>query len=108
MTKKILIPILFFYLLSLFEASFLIHFEKLSRVPSLILILTILLNFLEKPEKNSGIFSAFVGGFFWDIFSSRFIGFHILILLTLAIFIKLILRKYVRPVIRLGNRLQKT
>lgn len=95
MTKKILIPILFFYLLSLFEASFLIHFKQLSRIP-LILILTILLNFLEKPERNSGIFSALVGGFFWDIFSSRPIGFHVLILVISAIFIKLILKKYVR------------
>jgi len=98
MAKKFLILIIIFYLLALFEASFLIHFKKLSRVPSLILILTILLNFLEKPKKNSGIFGAFVGGFFWDIFSSRPIGFHILILIILAIFIKLILRKYVRSV----------
>lgn len=105
MAKKFLILILLFYLLALFEASFLIHFEKLSRVPSLILILIILLNFLEKPEKNPGIFSAFIGGFFWDIFSSRPIGFHILILIILAIFIKLILSKYVR--IQITKRIQK-
>lgn len=105
MAKKFLILILLFYLLALFETSFLIHFEELSRVPSLILILTILLNFLEKPKKNSGVFSAFVGGFFWDIFSSRPIGFHILILIILAIFIKLILSKYVR--IQITKKIQK-
>lgn len=105
MTRKILILIVIFYLLSLFETSFSIHFEALNRIPSLILISILFLNLLERPERNSGIFSAFFGGLFWDIFSSKFIGFHILILTTIAIFIKLILKKYVR--FQIPKRTQK-
>ena len=93
--KKILILILFFYILVLWQTSFLIHFNILGITPNLALILVVLINLFEKPEDFSGIFSAFAGGFFLDIFSSSPIGFYTLILLALAIFIKMILRKYV-------------
>ena len=96
MARRILILIGIFYFLALFEISFLIHFKILNKVPSLILILILLLNSLENPNRDSGLFVAFFGGLFWDIFSTRPIGFHILILITLAIFIKLFLKKYVR------------
>jgi rod shape-determining protein MreD len=107
MTKEILILIFVLYFLTLFQTSFLIHFGILSRIPSLVLIFTIFLNLLEKKEEVAGIFVAIFGGFFWDIFSNRPIGFHILILLIFAIFIKFVLKKYIQPVIPLRNRLNK-
>lgn len=94
--KKILIIILFFYTISLFQTSFLIHFSTLRRLPNLILISVILMNFLEEPKEDSAIISAVIGGFFLDIFSERPIGFGILILLGATLLLKLILRKYVR------------
>jgi len=100
--KKILILIPFLYILTLFQTSFLIHFNVFLEggfwgwVLNLILIAVILITVLEKPEKNSSIFLGGCGGFFLDIFSENFIGFHILILLGLSLFIKFILRKYVR------------
>jgi len=111
--KKILILIPFFYILTLFQTSFLIHFNVFLEggfwgwTPNLILIAVILITVFEKPDPhtNFGVGVAFIGGFFLDIFSENFIGFHILILVILAFFIKFILRKYVRPVIRLGARL---
>lgn len=48
-------------------------------------------------DYNLGIISAFFGGFFWDIFSNKFIGFHIFILVGIIIFIKIVLGKYIRP-----------
>lgn len=100
MVKKILIYFLFFYILALFQTSFLIHFNLfLGRVGwclNLILISVILLNLFENLQQKSGILAAFIGGFFWDIFSENFIGFYILILLGVSIFIKFILKKYVR------------
>jgi cell shape-determining protein MreD len=42
------------------------------------------------------LFSAVIGGFFWDVFSSQFLGFHVILLLLVAVFIQLILKKYVR------------
>ena len=105
--KKILILIPFLYILTLFQTSFLIHFNVFlgggffSWTSNLVLISVILLTVFEKPEKNSGIFLGFCGGFFLDIFSENFIGFHILILVIIAFLIKFILRKYVRiPIIR--------
>ncbi len=106
MVKKILILIIFFYILTLFQISFLVHFNILDGrfvgwSPNLILIAVILLNLFENPQKNSGYFTAFIGGFFLDIFSGNFIGinfigFWILILLVISFSIKFILRKYVR------------
>jgi len=105
--KKILILIPFFYILTLFQTSFLIHFNIFLEggfggwTPNLILIAVILITVFERPEKNLGIFLAFIGGFFLDIFSENFIGFHILVLVILALLIKFILRKYVRiPIIK--------
>jgi len=94
--KKTLILIIFFYVLALLQTSFLVHFHILGIVPNFIFIAVILINLFEKPQKNSGILSAFIGGFFLDIFSSRFIGFNILILVGLSFFIKFILKKYVQ------------
>jgi len=93
MVKKILFYFFLFYFLILFQTSFLIHFWITF---NLILILVIFLNLIEKPEKEDGVISAFFGGFFLDIFSEKVIGFHILILISLAIFLKLIFKKYVR------------
>jgi rod shape-determining protein MreD len=98
--KKFLILILSFYILALFQTSFLVHFGFLD-VLNFILIATILINLFENPQKNLGITSAFIGGFFLDIFSENFLGFWILILLATSIFIKFILRKYVRiPIVK--------
>lgn len=106
MMRKVLILLVIFYLLVLFEGSFLIHFEIFYKIPSLILILVFFLNLFEDPNSLRGIISAFFGGLFWDIFSNEPIGFHILILILLTIFIKFVLRKYIRPVIKFGNKFQ--
>jgi rod shape-determining protein MreD len=89
MVRKIFFLILFFYLLTLFQTSFFPHFWP-------VLIIVVLINLFEPQKEKLGLFSAFFGGFFLDIFSENFIGFWILILLTLAFFIKLVLRKHVQ------------
>jgi len=94
--KNILILFFAFYFLTLFQTSFLIYFSFRGFTLNLVLILIILLNIFEKPSEKLGLLSAFIGGFFLDIFSENFIGFWILILLSLAIFIKFILKRYLR------------
>jgi len=94
--KKFLFLILFFYLLTLFQASFLIHFSPVVIFPNLILIFQVLLTLFEDPPKNLTLFSAPVAGFFWDIFSENPIGLGILILILISLFLKIILRQYVR------------
>lgn len=95
MIKKILISLIAFYLLALLQVSFFIHLKIWGIVPNFILIAAILINVFEKPKNNAGIFIGFAGGFLLDIFSSNFIGFYALILLTLSFLIKIIFRKYV-------------
>ena len=96
MLKKILLSTLLFYFLVLIQTSFLVHFTIFNAVPNIILILVVIWNLLEKRENYLGIINALIGGFFLDVFSSHFIGFYILILMGLAIFIKLIFKKHVR------------
>jgi len=95
MIKKILL-IIALYFLTLFQASFLVHFSLWGWVINLVLILVILLNIFENPEGNMGFYGAFFGGFFLDIFSNAIIGFNILILIIIAFAIKMITNKYVR------------
>jgi len=99
--KKITILIFAFYFLALLETSFLVHFniflaKHLIWNPSFILIAVILFNFCENPKNFLGIFGAICGGFFWDIFSTGPVGFHILTLTILAFLIKVTLKRYVR------------
>ena len=94
--KNFFIFIIILYFLFIFQASFMAHFDIKGVVINIALITLFLLNILEPPEKNNGIFAAGIFGFFWDIFSEKFIGFHILILVFLAFLIKTILVRYVR------------
>jgi len=100
--KDFLLLIIFLYILSLFQTSFLVYFGISGYVLNFILIAVVFINLFENTQKNLGILSAFIGGFFLDIFSENFLGFWILVLLAIAIFIKFILKKYVRIPIAKG------
>jgi rod shape-determining protein MreD len=89
--KKILILIIFFYILSLIQTGFLASFEASENFPNLILISLILLILLEKPRENSGYFAAFLGGFFIDVFSTNPFGMTIIFLLFLTFLLKKII-----------------
>lgn len=117
MVKKILVIIILFYILVLFQTSFLVHFDIFSGKLisySLILVPIILISIFTPLDSKHltrlnnrkanltglasryDLIAAFSAGFFLDIFSGKFIGFHILILVGLVIFIKFILQKYVQ------------
>ena len=99
MIKKFLAIIIFFYILILFQTSFLVHFNIFSgKLISYIIILipVTLISFLTPQNQFYGLVAAFSAGFFLDIFSGSFIGFHILILVLILIGLKFILQKYVR------------
>ena len=96
MLKKILLSIIVFYFLVLVQTSFLVHFTIFDVVPNIVLILVVIWNLLEKRKNYFGVINALIGGFFLDVFSSQFIGFYVLIWVGLAIFIKLIFKRYVR------------
>lgn len=93
---KFLTLTLFLYFLALAQTSFLAHFNIFGFTINLVFIAVIILNLFENPKKVQGVFYSFLGGFFLDIYSSGLFGFHIIILLAIAILIKFILSHYVR------------
>ncbi len=99
MVRKIISLVIGFYILVLLQTSFFVHFEALGIVPNFILIALILINLLERPERKLGIAAGFLGGLFLDIFSINsgfFFGFYTLASLLISLFIKYILKKYVK------------
>lgn len=95
MVRKIFFLILLLYFLALFQTSFFLHFP-LGSFFNFILVVVVLINFFEAQKENLGLFSAFIGGFFLDIFSENFFGFWTLILIIITLFIKFVLKRYVR------------
>lgn len=85
-----------FFILTLVQTSILVHFMIFGIVLNISLISVVLMNIFENPKSNLGLYAAVISGFFLDIFSMRPFGFWILILFLVALFIKLIFRKYVR------------
>jgi len=97
MFKKILVSFILLYCLVLLEVSFFVHFSvSKSLFLNLVFILIIIWNLFEKPENNLGLYLAIIGGFFCDIFSPFFIGYHVLIFLGVSVFLKFIFKKYVQ------------
>jgi len=96
MIKKILLSIILLYFLTLLETSFFAHFNFLKWFPYTIFLVIIVYNIIESSKKYFGIWLSVIGGFFLDIFSTSFIGFNILILLALSLFLKFLFRRYVR------------
>jgi len=94
--KNFILLTIIFYFLTLFQTSFLVHFSVKGVVINLVLVVLFLINILEAPEKNSGVYAAGIAGFLWDIFSEKFIGFYIVILIFLSLAIKIIFARYVR------------
>jgi len=80
---------------ALLQTSFFPHFP-MGHLSNFVLVLVIVINLFEAQEGKLGLLGAFFGGFFLDIFSENFLGFWVIILLTTAVFIKFVLRKYVR------------
>lgn len=81
------------YFFVLFQTSFSPFFPSGSWW-NLVLITVIFINLFEEQDKKLGLYSAFLGGFFLDIFSENFFGYWILILLTISIFIKFVLKRF--------------
>ena len=96
--KKIAILFLILYILALLQTSFFVHFRLFGFVPNFIILLVIVFNILEKEKAYPpfGIICASIGGLLIDIFSSHFIGLYTLILIGTALFIKLVVKDYVR------------
>jgi rod shape-determining protein MreD len=82
--------------LTLLQTTFLVHFGIFGFIPNITFLLVILINLFERPKDYSGIILSLIGGALLDIYSSRPIGFYIIILLASSLLIKFAIRRYVR------------
>ena len=94
---KVLLIIIFFYILILLQTSFLIHFNVINNLIQYIIILfpLLMISFLAPQKQTEDIIAAFSAGFFLDIFSGQLIGISILVLLSIILFIKFFIKKYI-------------
>lgn len=87
----VLTPILYFS--ALLQSSFLPHFAIFGYMFNLLFILAILFSFF---IPSMSLATALLGGLYTDILSTNFLGFNALILTATVIFIRVILRRYVK------------
>ena len=92
--KKVLIIFIGFYFVLLLQNSFFPFFSVIGTIPNFIFILAILINIFERPRGKLGLLSSVIGGFFLDIYSVLPIGIYLVILLSISILIKIVLKKY--------------
>jgi hypothetical protein len=100
MVKNIIFLIIIFYFLAIFQMSFLAHFRLCGLNFNFLLIVPVLLNLLEKSEGRIGLAAALTAGFFLDLSligeQTLFFGFYTLISLLLSLFVKMVIRNYVK------------
>ena len=86
-----------FYFLVLLQTTLLVYFPFWGILPNFAFIFVLLVSIFEKKKSSLGLFLAIITGFFLDIFSdSYFIGFYVILLAAMVIFVELILKKYTR------------
>jgi hypothetical protein len=100
MTKKKILTILFFTILAISQASFFAHLAIFSNQwfewVNFVSLAVAIVSLFERRRNNFSWFLAIFGGFLLDIYSSRFFGFWIIVLIILVAIIKFAIKKYVR------------
>jgi Na+/proline symporter len=92
--------VLFLYALVLLQASFWPRFNLFSvswlRYLNITLIFIVVFSLFEKRKESGSIAAAMIGGAFLDLYSENFFGFWTIILISSVLFVKFVLRRYVR------------
>ncbi len=99
MLKKFLLLVLGLYFLTLLQTSFSVFFDVRGIIPNLVFIAVIFLNLFTSSKFWWGEISAFVGGFYLDVFSfsiTGFFGLYTLILVSSALFIRFIFKRHIQ------------
>lgn len=94
--KTVLFLIPLFFILTLLQTSFLVHFSLGGFVLPLVFLVSFGIAFLESPTSSVGVAGAVIGGVFLDAVSSHFFGFWIFILVLLSLGITYIMRTHAR------------
>ena len=93
-TALFLIPL--FFILTLVQTSFLVHFSFGGLILPLVFLGVLAIAFLEPPTSWVAVFGAVIGGVFLAAVSSHFFGFWTFMLVLLSLAITHIMKAYVR------------
>lgn len=85
---RIIILVIFLYFLTLAQVSW--------PLPNLVFPLVVLISVLDHSRRKASLIIAIFSGFFLDIFSGRFFGFWIVVLVAIVVAVKYFLKKYFR------------
>lgn len=85
-----------FFILTILQTSFLVHFSLGGFILPLVLLASFGIAFLESPTSSAAVFGAVIGGVFLDAVSSHFFGFWTFMLVLLSLAITHIVLPYVR------------
>lgn len=94
--KTALFLILLFFILTLVQTSFLVHFSLAGFILPVVLLAVSGMALLEPPRSLASVQGSVIGGVFLDAMSSHFFGFWTAILVLLSLAITYIMRAYVR------------
>lgn len=94
--KIVLFFIPLFFILTLVQTSFLVHFSLAGFTFPLVFLAVLAIAFLASSTSSAAVFGAVIGGVFLDAVSWHFFGFWTLILVLLSLTITYIMRAYVR------------
>ncbi len=91
MILKYFLTLLSFFVVSVFQTSFLAFFKISGGAANLIFLLFIaLVYFLGTKDYNYGLFLSIIAGFFSDVFSNLFFGFSVIVFIALFLSVKYI------------------
>jgi hypothetical protein len=100
MSAKIVFIIFLLCLLALIQMGFLARLDLIGnswlRYFNIIIMFVVIFAFFERRKENASFTAAVFGGVLLDLYSENFFGFWVLILLTVVLLTKFVVRKYVR------------
>ena len=100
MKKTAIIYVIAIFFLVLLQTSFFARFGifdgRWPQTANLVIVLLVVASLFEKQKSNLGLSTAVAGGVFLDVYSERFFGFWILVLLAVYFAIRYVVKRYVR------------
>lgn len=94
--KYVILFFILFYILSLFQTSFFVHFPIFGMIPNGLIIVAVLIHLFARNKPGIGLTSAIVAGLFLDICSGIWFGFWTGMMIAGSLLLQFFMKQYVR------------